>query len=88
MPLLRLAQTAALQLSHTGMAAAIDLGDSVGMNNNPGHPRCKQPVAHRLVLEALRVVYNRTEPTVTRGPQLVSAVEVAHPDWDEDYRSS
>ena len=87
-PLLRLAQSGALQLPYTGMASAIDLGDSVGMNNNPGHPRFKQPVGHRLVLEALRVVYPEVEPAVTRGPQLVSAVEIAHPDWDEDYRST
>ena len=88
MPLLRLAQTAALRLPMTGMASAVDLGDSVGMNNNPGHPRFKQPVARRLVLEAMRVIYNRTG-AVTRGPQLLSAAEIRHPDWfTEDYRSN
>ncbi len=49
---LREAQTAALSLAHTGMAVAIDIGES-----RDAHPKNKQDVGHRLVLVAGHMVY-------------------------------
>ena len=51
---LREAQTAALELPHTGMAVAIDVGDAKDI-----HPRDKQTVGKRLALSALATVYYR-----------------------------
>lgn len=59
--LLREAQMGALQLPHTGMAVTIDLGDPDNI-----HPRNKQDVAHRLLLQSLRLVYG--ENVVSCGP--------------------
>ena len=59
---LREAQATALQLPHTGMALAIDLGDA-----NDLHPRNKQDVGKRLALNALNLVYQK--PVVYAGPQ-------------------
>ena len=55
-------------------------------NNYPGHPRFKQPVAARLVTQALQIVYGR-DVGVGRGPQLVSAEELPHPGWAAAYPS-
>lgn len=60
---LREAQQAALQLPHTGMATAVDLGvvDNV-------HPTNKRDVALRLELAAARVAYD--EEVLASGPTL------------------
>jgi sialate O-acetylesterase len=51
---LREAQAAALELPHTGMAVAIDVGDAEDI-----HPRNKQAVGERLAKLALRTVYGK-----------------------------
>jgi sialate O-acetylesterase len=58
---LRESQSAALSLPATGMATAIDLGDSDNI-----HPNNKQEVAHRLALAATRVAYG--EHLTDSGP--------------------
>ena len=60
-PELREAQRAALSLSNTGMAVAIDIGEADDI-----HPRNKQDVGYRLALNALFSTYNR--PIVPAGP--------------------
>ncbi|MBC8081912.1 MAG: sialate O-acetylesterase [Hymenobacter sp.] len=59
---LREAQQLALTLPATGMATAIDVGDSADI-----HPRNKQEVGRRLALVARRVAYGETH-TVAGGP--------------------
>jgi sialate O-acetylesterase len=59
---LREAQAAALALSATGMAVAIDVGEADDI-----HPRDKATVAQRLALEAERVAYGRE--VASRGPR-------------------
>lgn len=59
---LREAQQLALRLPATGMATAIDVGDSTDI-----HPRNKQEVGHRLALVARRVAYGETA-VVAGGP--------------------
>lgn len=61
---LREAQTAALALPRTGMAVAIDVGDS-----NDIHPANKQAVGHRLSLVARQLVYGEKK-IVAAGPVL------------------
>ncbi|MFK7845420.1 MAG: sialate O-acetylesterase [Rhodothermales bacterium] len=51
-PELREAQTMALQLTNTGMAVTIDIGEADDI-----HPRNKQDVGRRLALSALNVTY-------------------------------
>ena len=51
---LREAQTMALELPHTGMALAIDVGDAADI-----HPKDKQTVGKRLALSAEATVYYR-----------------------------
>lgn len=65
-PRQRDAQASALQLPHTGMAVAIDIGD-------PGniHPRNKQEVGRRLALIAENQVYGRDVPF--QGPTFTGA---------------
>jgi len=58
---LREAQAAALAVTNTGMAVAIDLGEADSI-----HPRNKQDVAQRLVLAARAVAYGET--CVHSGP--------------------
>jgi sialate O-acetylesterase len=58
---LRDAQTSALQLPMTGMAVAIDVGET-----NDIHPINKKDVGKRLALEALRIAYNKN--IISRGP--------------------
>ena len=58
---LREAQTMTLQLPNTGMAVAIDIGQS-----NDIHPRNKSDVGHRLALHALKMVYGKN--VATSGP--------------------
>ncbi|OGV67037.1 MAG: hypothetical protein A2498_13250 [Lentisphaerae bacterium RIFOXYC12_FULL_60_16] len=53
----REAQRRALELPHTGMAVAIDLGEDAS-----GHPRNKQDVGERLARWALANTYNRKVP--------------------------
>jgi sialate O-acetylesterase len=60
---LREAQQLALKLPATGMATAIDVGESTDI-----HPRNKQEVGRRLALQARRVVYGETK-TVANGPE-------------------
>jgi hypothetical protein len=69
-PQQRLVQLQALTLPHVGMACTVDLGDAGGPYW-PGsiHPRSKQPVAARLLLEARRIAYGETG-LLSRGPQL------------------
>ena len=52
-PLLRDSQTAALELDHTGMAVAIDLGEPFNI-----HPPHKIPLSERLVLAARKIAYH------------------------------
>ena len=58
---LREAQAFALQLPHTGMASAIDVGDADDI-----HPKNKQAVGKRLALAALAQVHG--QPVVPGGP--------------------
>ncbi|MDO7877468.1 hypothetical protein Q5H93_22205 [Hymenobacter sp. ASUV-10] len=60
---LREAQQLALQFPATGMATAIDVGDSTDI-----HPRNKQEVGRRLALQARRVAYGEAK-TVASGPE-------------------
>ena len=60
-PGLREAQTMALDLPNTGMAVAIDIGET-----NDIHPKNKQDVGKRLALWALRDVYR--QKVVVSGP--------------------
>jgi sialate O-acetylesterase len=61
-PLIREGQDKALALPATGMATAIDIGDSLDI-----HPKNKQEVGHRLALEAMKVAYNEKE--ISFGPK-------------------
>lgn len=54
---LREAQTMALDLPHTGMAVAIDIGDALDI-----HPGNKQDVGKRLAINALALVYGEDIP--------------------------
>jgi sialate O-acetylesterase len=58
---LREAQSMTLALARTGMATAVDIGDESDI-----HPQNKEEVAHRLVLQAMHVVYG--ENVVDAGP--------------------
>jgi sialate O-acetylesterase len=60
--LIREAQLKALELPHTGMAVAIDLGEW-----NDIHPGNKKPVGDRLALAALEVAYGEKD-VVSSGP--------------------
>jgi sialate O-acetylesterase len=60
-PELRESQAAALELVHTGMAVALDVGDPQDI-----HPRNKQEVGRRLALAARGLVYGET--LVYSGP--------------------
>jgi sialate O-acetylesterase len=51
---LRESQAAALELTHTGMAVTIDIGEAADI-----HPRDKQTVGKRLALAARKVVYEQ-----------------------------
>jgi sialate O-acetylesterase len=70
-PELRLSQEAALKLTNTGMASAIDLGDP----QSPAgaiHPRDKQTVGFRLASIALAHLYGQN--IIYSGPQFTTAV--------------
>ena len=62
---LREAQTKTLELSNTGMASAIDIGEA-----NDIHPRNKQDVGKRLALNAFKVAYGKD--IVNTGPTFES----------------
>jgi sialate O-acetylesterase len=66
-PELREAQTMALALPRTGMAVAVDIGDSTNI-----HPNNKMEVGRRLALAALHVAYGRD--IVWSGPLYRSMV--------------
>ena len=59
---LRMAQLKALQIPHTGMALAIDVGDAKDI-----HPRNKEDVGNRLALWALKNDYGKKD-LVCSGP--------------------
>jgi len=59
---LRMAQLKALQIPHTGMALAIDVGDAKDI-----HPRNKEDVGNRLALWALKNEYGQKD-LVCSGP--------------------
>ncbi len=67
---LREAQTKALSLPNTGMALAIDIGEADDI-----HPRNKQDVGKRLMLNALKIAYGRD--VVHSGPMFESVQYVA-----------
>jgi sialate O-acetylesterase len=69
-PVLRESQTETLSLRNTGMALAIDIGDSGDV-----HPKNKQDVGHRLALAARHVVYH--EPVEYSGPMYRQATAEA-----------
>jgi sialate O-acetylesterase len=58
---LREAQLMTLAVPNTAMTVAIDVGDAKDI-----HPKLKQPVGHRLSLNALRLVYGK--PVLDSGP--------------------
>jgi sialate O-acetylesterase len=58
---LREAQAMALKLPHTGMAVAIDIGETADI-----HPKNKQDVGNRLALLALKKVYKKD--IIAEGP--------------------
>ena len=60
---LREAQTLALQLKNTAMVVSIDVGEAKNE-----HPIDKQPIGHRLALNALDLVYHKKLPC--SGPTL------------------
>jgi len=62
---LREAQAVALQLPHTGMASAIDIGDASDI-----HPKNKQDVGKRLAFAALAQEYS--QPVIPSGPRYKS----------------
>ncbi|HLK93355.1 MAG TPA: sialate O-acetylesterase [Polyangia bacterium] len=64
---LREAQATALREPRTGMAVALDVGESANL-----HPRNKHEVGRRLALQALRMVYGRDVLAI--GPTFQSAV--------------
>jgi len=64
-PILRDSQAAALELNHTGMAVAIDLGDPTNI-----HPPYKLALSDRLVFAARKVAYS--EDVVSSGPTFES----------------
>lgn len=68
----RLRQLNALKEPNVGMASAVDLADHASPFW-PGsvHPRWKQPVGHRMSLEARRIAYGETE-LLSRGPQIAT----------------
>jgi len=65
---LREAQALALQVPHTGLATAIDIGEAGDI-----HPHNKQEVGRRLALAAAHVAYGDTK-LVYSGPQYASIV--------------
>jgi sialate O-acetylesterase len=64
--MLRVVQAQALNLSHTFMASAIDMGDPDSPYNGV-HPRNKQEVARRLSLGLMKELYGVQQ--VTEGPK-------------------
>lgn len=63
---LRQAQAAALRLPHTGMVVTLDVGDARDI-----HPKDKQAVGHRLMLQALARTYG--QKVACEGPTAVAA---------------
>lgn len=68
LPMLRLAQAAAVALPRVGMASLIDHGYIEGHYGSI-HPMDKSPVAQRLLLSARQIAYNQSD-VLSSGPQL------------------
>jgi sialate O-acetylesterase len=66
-PILRESQTETLRLRNTGMAVAIDIGESRDI-----HPKNKQDVGNRLALAAMHIAY--AQPVEYSGPVFQQAI--------------
>jgi len=69
-PAIRMAQLAALALPRTGVVYAYDLGDPKSPVGSI-HPRDKETIAHRALMDFLDIVYNKKFDD--KGPQMLHA---------------
>ena len=67
-PNIRQSQTKVLEFPNTGMAVALDIGEKEDI-----HPKNKQEVGHRLVLNALKLAYGKD--VLNNGPMLDTVIK-------------